>query len=103
MDVCRCNGSHIDSLFSSVEAQHGTLSPDVVILDPPRKGCTPEVVEFLAKRNIKRIVYVSCDADTLARDCKMFANLGYTIGNVDPVDMFPRTGHVESVVCLTRK
>lgn len=93
----------IESLFASVEARHGELCPDVVILDPPRKGCTPEVIEFLAKRDIKRIVYVSCDADTLARDCKMFSDLGYTIGEVEPVDMFPRTGHVESVVCLTRK
>ena len=90
----------IESLFASVEAQHGTLNPDVVILDPPRKGCTPEVIEFLAKRDIKRIVYVSCDADTLARDCKMFSDLGYTIGEVEPVDMFPRTGHIENVVCL---
>lgn len=93
----------IESLFASVEAQHGTLNPDVVILDPPRKGCTPEVIEYLAKRDIKRIVYVSCDADTLARDCKMFSELGYKIGEVDPVDMFPRTGHIENVVCLTRK
>ena len=93
----------IESLFASVEAKHGALSPDVVILDPPRKGCTPEVIEYLAARNIERIVYVSCDADTLARDCKIFANLGYKIGVVDPVDMFPRTGHVESVVCLERR
>lgn len=93
----------IESLFASVEAQHGALNPNVVILDPPRKGCTPEVIEFLSRRNINRIVYVSCDADTLARDCKMFSDCGYTIGDVDPVDMFPRTGHVESVVCLTRK
>ena len=68
-----------------------------------RKGCTSEVIEYLAARNVERIVYVSCDADTLARDCKMFASLGYEIGGIDPVDMFPRTGHVESVVCLTRK
>lgn len=93
----------IESLFASVEAQHGALNPDVVILDPPRKGCTPEVIEFLAKRNISRIVYVSCDADTLARDCKIFADCGYTIGDVDPVDMFPRTGHIENVVSLNRK
>ena len=92
----------IETLFGSVEKQHGELSPDVVILDPPRKGCTPEVIEFLAKRGVQRIVYVSCDADTLARDCKMFNELGYEIGEVDPVDMFPRTGHVESVVCLER-
>lgn len=93
----------IESLFASVEAQHGALCPDVVILDPPRKGCTPEVIEFLSKRDIKHIVYVSCDADTLARDCKLFATLGYTIGEVDPVDMFPRTGHIENVVCLKNK
>lgn len=90
----------IESLFASVEEQHGKLNPDVVILDPPRKGCTPEVIEFLAKRGIKRIVYVSCDADTLARDCRMFENLGYHIGDVDPVDMFPRTGHIENVVSI---
>jgi len=93
----------IESLFASVEEQHGSLDPDVVILDPPRKGCTPEVVDFLAKRGVQRIVYVSCDADTLARDCKMFNDRGYDIGAVDPVDMFPRTGHVESVVCLRRE
>ncbi len=92
----------IESLFASVETRHGALLPDVVVLDPPRKGCTPEVIEFLARRGIKRIVYVSCDADTLARDCKMFSELGYTVGDVDPVDMFPRTGHIENVVCLSR-
>ena len=92
----------IESFFDSVEKMHGTLTPDVVILDPPRKGCSVEVIEFLAKRQIKKIVYVSCDPDTLARDCALFQKLGYTIGAVDPVDMFPRTGHVESVVCLKR-
>ena len=93
----------IESLFASVEKQHGALNPDVVILDPPRKGCSVEVIEFLAKKNIKRIVYVSCDADTLARDCKMFKDLGYSIGTVDPVDMFPKTGHIENVVTLHMK
>ena len=93
----------IESLFVSVETQHGNLTPDVVVLDPPRKGCTPEVIEFLANRDIKRIVYVSCDADTLARDCKMFADLGYLIGEVDPVDMFPRTGHIENVVVIEKR
>ena len=92
----------IESLISSVERARGDLQPDVVILDPPRKGCSSEVIEFLAKRGIKRIVYVSCDPDTLARDCALFGQLGYAVGDVDPVDMFPRTGHVESVVCLTR-
>lgn len=93
----------IESLFLSVESQHGALTPDAVILDPPRKGCTPEVIEFLAKRSIKRIVYVSCDPDTLARDCKLFADLGYVIGEIDPVDMFPRTGHIENVVSIVKE
>lgn len=93
----------IEGLFASVESRRGKLLPDVVILDPPRKGCTPEVINFLASREIPRIVYVSCSADTLARDCKLFSDLGYSVGEVDPVDMFPKTGHVESVVCLTRR
>lgn len=92
----------IESLIASVEAQHGEINPDVVVLDPPRKGCTPEVIEFLAKRSIERMVYVSCDADTLARDCKLFAELGYAIGEVDPVDMFPRTGHIENCVLISK-
>ena len=92
----------IESLFASVESKHGKIKPDVVVLDPPRKGCTPEVIEFLAERNIERIVYVSCDADTLARDCKLFSSLGYNIGEVDPVDMFPRTGHIENCVLISK-
>ncbi len=75
--------------------------PDVVILDPPRKGSTTELVDCLARLGVPKIVYVSCDPTTLARDCAWFKNAGYEIGNVQPVDMFPRTGHVESVVCLT--
>ena len=77
--------------------------PDVVIIDPPRKGSTPELAKCLSDLQAPRIVYISCDPTTLARDCTYFKALGYTIGEVQPVDMFPRTGHVESVVCLTRK
>ena len=81
----------------------GDTTPDVVILDPPRKGSTGELIDALADRGISRIVYISCDPDTLARDCVRFREDGYEIGTVTPVDMFPRTGHVESVVCLSRK
>ncbi len=80
----------------------GGTRPDVVVIDPPRKGSTRELVECLASLGIPKIVYVSCDPDTLARDCVWFTEAGYDIGEVQPVDMFPRTGHVESVVCLTR-
>jgi 23S rRNA (uracil1939-C5)-methyltransferase len=62
-----------------------------------------KLIDALAARGIERVVYISCDADTLARDCVRFREDGYEIGAVTPVDMFPRTGHVESVVCLTRK
>ena len=81
----------------------GGKCPDVVVIDPPRKGSTRELVECLAELGVPKVVYVSCDATTLARDCVWFREMGYDIGAVQPVDMFPRTGHVESVVCLTRK
>ena len=80
----------------------GGVRPDVVVIDPPRKGSTRELAECLASLGVPRIVYVSCDPTTLARDCVWFRELGYEIGEVQPVDMFPRTGHVESVVCLNK-
>lgn len=76
---------------------------DVVILDPPRKGTTEALISYIAKRDIKKVVYISCGPDTLARDMVTFKKYGYTLGKVHPVDMFPVTGHVECVVCLTRK
>jgi 23S rRNA (uracil1939-C5)-methyltransferase len=76
---------------------------DCVFIDPPRKGMSPELTEKIAKSNLKKLVYVSCDPTTLARDAKKLIEAGFELGAVTPVDMFPRTGHVESVVCLTRK
>jgi 23S rRNA (uracil1939-C5)-methyltransferase len=81
----------------------GGHRPDVVIIDPPRKGSTKELVDCLAHLEVPKIVYVSCDPVTLARDCAWFRDAGYEIGEVQPVDMFPRTGHVESVVCLNQQ
>lgn len=80
----------------------GMIEASTVILDPPRKGSTPELIKYISKRGIERVVYVSCAPDTLARDCALFRELGYLIGEVTPVDMFPRTGHVETVVLITR-
>ena len=88
-----------DTLLSCL----GNTVPDLVVLDPPRKGSTNELIDALATRGIRRVVYISCDADTLARDCVWFRQNGYAIGTVTPVDMFPRTGHAECVVYLTRK
>ncbi len=76
---------------------------DVVILDPPRKGTTEELISYIAKRNIERVVYISCGPDTLARDIVTFRKYGYDCGDIQPVDMFPTTGHVECVTLLSRK
>lgn len=79
------------------------IKPDVIILDPPRKGCSPEMINTAAEMKPERIVYVSCDPATLARDCGIFVELGYTAEKATPVDMFPRTGHVETVVQLSQR
>ena len=99
------DASDAKKLLSTAEAARGNLDPanTVVIFDPPRKGSTPELISYIAERRFPRVVYVSCNPDTLARDCVIFKELGYEIGEVTPVDMFPRTGHVESVVCLKRQ
>ncbi len=78
------------------------LQPDVVVVDPPRKGLGEEVVSTVAAMAPGRVVYVSCDPATLARDVKRFAGAGYALGRAIAVDMFPRTRHVETVALLTR-
>lgn len=78
------------------------IKPDVVILDPPRKGCDEALIDTVAEMSPKRVVYVSCDSATLARDCQRFAALGYQILAATPVDMFPHTAHVETVALLVR-
>lgn len=78
------------------------IRPDVVVIDPPRKGCTPEVVDQIAALDPARVVYVSCDPATLARDVKRFAEQGYAPRWAAPVDMFPGTAHVECVVLLLK-
>ncbi len=79
------------------------IKPDVIIIDPPRKGCDIEVIEALCDFAPKRIVMVSCNPATAARDCKLLSERGYKVVEYTPVDMFPRTGHVETVVQLVRK
>lgn len=96
------DASNTRGLLATAKDELGEFCPDVVIIDPPRKGTTKELVDYLDSLGVKRIVYVSCNPDTLARDCAWFAEKGYQIGEVSPVDLFPGTGHVESVVCLTK-
>lgn len=74
------------------------VKADVVVVDPPRKGCEKSLLEAIAKMKPEKIVYVSCDPGTLARDLGILGELGYRALEVQPVDMFPQTGHVECVV-----
>ena len=97
------DASDSQGLLKTAMEKKGDLSGAVCVIDPPRKGTTPELIEGIAAHRSPRVVYVSCNPDTLARDCAEFRRLGYQIGEVTPVDLFPRTGHVESVVCLKRQ
>lgn len=78
------------------------IKAEVVVVDPPRKGCDKELLYAIAKMQPQKIVYVSCDPSTLARDLGILNELGYRTEEVQPVDMFPNTGHVEVVVKLTK-
>lgn len=79
------------------------VKADVVVVDPPRKGCDEKLLVALSLMAPKRIVYVSCDPATLARDLKYLSANGYRVDKVQPVDMFPGGAHVECVVLITRK
>ncbi|WP_227764980.1 23S rRNA (uracil(1939)-C(5))-methyltransferase RlmD [Zhaonella formicivorans] len=101
--------------ITNVEFQAGTvetvlprlaakgIKPEVIVLDPPRQGCDRTVLEAASSLKPRRMVYVSCDPGTLARDLGILSNLDYQTTEVQPVDMFPQTYHVECVVSLKRK
>ena len=78
------------------------LRPQVVVVDPPRKGLGEEVISAVAAMKPERVVYVSCDPGTLGRDIRRFAGLGYRASRAAAVDLFPRTRHVETCVLLSR-
>ncbi|WP_293983421.1 23S rRNA (uracil(1939)-C(5))-methyltransferase RlmD [uncultured Clostridium sp.] len=78
------------------------IIPDVIVVDPPRKGCDSKLLDALGKAKPRRIVYVSCDPSTLARDLKYLESHGYKTQEIQPVDMFPMTKHIENVAFLTK-
>ncbi len=90
--------SKVETLFPQFKQ-----TPDLVFLDPPRKGCDRAVLEALAQLKPPQVVYLSCRPATLARDLQQLSQLGYTITNIQPADFFPQTAHVESAVFLTRE
>ena len=77
-------------------------APDVIITDPPRAGMHPRVVEAIGRSNVARLVYVSCNPATSARDCGLLREFGYVIEEITPVDMFPHTYHIECVIQLRK-
>ena len=93
-----------DAATLANELAEENIKADVVILDPPRKGCTEELINTVAKDfSPERVVYVSCDSATLARDIRVFCELGYELTEYTPCDLFPRTAHVETVALLSRQ
>ena len=92
-----------DAGSAALELEKQGIIPDVVVVDPPRKGLNADTIEALSKMAPRRIVYVSCDPATLARDVALLKQEGYTVQNAMAADLFPRCAHVESIVCLNRK
>ncbi|SHF41376.1 23S rRNA m(5)U-1939 methyltransferase [Desulforamulus putei DSM 12395] len=90
----------VESLLPNMVAQG--LKPDLVVLDPPRKGCAKEVLQAISKAQAPRVVYVSCDPGTLARDLGILDASGYQTLLAQPVDMFPWTSHVECIIQIKR-
>ena len=76
------------------------IRPDVIVVDPPRKGLSGDVIEAIAQMSPQKVVYVSCDPATLARDVKLLCDKNYKLLHAEALDMFPRCSHVESIVCL---
>ncbi len=86
----------------ALQTTRESIAPDVIVVDPPRKGCDEALLETIVKMAPERVVYVSCDPSTLARDLKYLEASGYKVKKVQPVDQFGHTVHVETVACLQR-
>ena len=79
------------------------IEASIIVVDPPRKGCDKTLLDTISEKNIERMVYVSCEPSTLARDLKYLNEKGYHISRVQPVDMFPQTSNIETIVLLSKK
>ena len=91
-----------DAGKAALELEAKGIIPDVIVVDPPRKGLNADTIEALSRMSPRRIVYVSCDPATLARDVALLKEKGYVLQSAQAADLFPRCSHVESVVCLSK-
>jgi len=92
-----------DASQAAIMLKEKGVKPDCIILDPPRKGCDETLIKTVCEMNPERIVYVSCDPATLARDCAIFKDFGYNTDKLSVFDLFPRTVHVETVVLMKKQ
>ena len=92
-----------DAGKAALELEQTGIHPDVVVVDPPRKGLNADAIEAISKMAPRRVVYVSCDPATLARDVALLKDKGYCLQSAQAADLFPRCAHVESIVCLYRQ
>ncbi len=91
-----------DAQEAAVKLNEESISPNIILFDPPRAGCTATTLEAAASMSPEKMVMISCNPATMARDCKILFQLGYKPVKAVPVDMFPWTSHIESVVLLSR-
>ena len=89
-------------LLLKAELARRGVRPDCIVVDPPRKGMSPDAIDAMVSMQPPRIVYVSCDPATLARDVKRMEEQGYVLQRAEAVDLFPRTAHVETVCLLSK-
>ena len=107
-DNARCNGIENAEFFcgdagkAALELEAKGIQPDVIVVDPPRKGLNADTIEALHRMAPRRIVYVSCDPATLARDVALLKERGYALRDAIAADLFPRCAHVETIVCLSK-
>ncbi len=100
---CRFVCKDVRDFLSDFRPSTLNSQPSTVILDPPRSGCSPETLRRLLKCGPEKIIYVSCDPGTLARDLMFLARSGYPVKKVQPVDLFPQSSHVEAVALIEKK
>ena len=94
--------ANLDTFFKSGQLPKRIPKPDIIIVDPPRAGMHPDMAQYLPKLKAKKIVYVSCNPTTQARDVKILCEKGYELKKSIMVDMFPHTPHIENIVLLSQ-